>query len=82
MRVASGHVGAVMCGRIWTPPDCNGLVGSGLVITIADVYPASLSGPIHRRREPRLDLSRFRAFVVARLSAHSFPGHGAFPTVG
>jgi hypothetical protein len=42
-----------MCGCIWTPPDCNGLVGSGPAITIADVYPASLSGPFFRRREPR-----------------------------
>ena len=45
--------GGVICGRIWTPPDCNGLVWSGGSIMIADVYPASLSGPIHCRREPR-----------------------------
>lgn len=32
-----------MCGRIWTPPDCNGLAGSGSVITIADVYPVKWS---------------------------------------
>jgi hypothetical protein len=52
--------GGVMCGRIWTPPDFNGLVGSGLGITIADVYPSSSRGPIHRRPEPR--------WVSARLS--------------
>ncbi|WP_442935696.1 transposase [Nitrobacter sp. NHB1] len=30
-----------MCGRIWTPPDCNRLDGSGSQVTTADVYPAS-----------------------------------------
>ena len=30
-----------MCGRIWTPPDCNTLIGSGATVTTADVYPAS-----------------------------------------
>jgi hypothetical protein len=45
--------GGAICGRIWTPPDCNGLAGSGSRVTIADVYPALLSGPIHRRRKPR-----------------------------
>jgi hypothetical protein len=54
---------SVLCGCIWTPPDCNGLFGSGLVITIADVYPAFLSGPIIRRREPRWISARF--FLIA-----------------
>lgn len=31
-----------MYGRIWTLPDCNCLVGSGLVITIANVYANDL----------------------------------------
>jgi hypothetical protein len=30
----------VMCGCIWTPPDCNKLTWSGATVTIADVYPA------------------------------------------
>src|SRR4029450_13016178 len=30
-----------MCGRIWTPPDCNSSTGSGSRVTTADVYPAS-----------------------------------------
>jgi len=35
-----GPIGTVICGCIWTPPDCNGLDGSGAAATIADVYPA------------------------------------------
>ena len=27
----------VMCGRIWTPPDCNTLIGFGATVTTADV---------------------------------------------
>lgn len=65
--------GAVICGRIWTPPDCNGLVGSGSLIKIADVYPASQSGPIHRRREPRWVSARFteRTAKLKTLAAQS-----------
>jgi hypothetical protein len=36
-----------MCGRIWTPPDCNRSAGSGSSVTTADVYPASLCGWIN-----------------------------------
>ena len=50
--IASGHAvvvdidlekffDRVMYGRIWTPPDCNTLIGSGAAVTTADVYPAS-----------------------------------------
>ena len=31
----------IACGCIWTPPNCNGLLGSGSKVAIADVYPAS-----------------------------------------
>jgi hypothetical protein len=31
----------VLCGCIWTLPNCNGLFGSGSKVAIADVYPAS-----------------------------------------
>jgi hypothetical protein len=41
---AFANVSRTMYGRIWTPPDCN-ILGSGSAVTIADVYPASLSGP-------------------------------------
>lgn len=34
------------------PTDCTGLARSGSRGTIADVYPAVRSGPIHRRRKP------------------------------
>jgi hypothetical protein len=50
---------ASMCGRIWTPPDCN-ILGSGSAVTIADVYPASLSGP--ERPSPRAPMD-FRALL-------------------
>jgi hypothetical protein len=36
--------GVVMCGRIWTPPDCSDFVRSGSEVAIADVNPASVSG--------------------------------------
>ena len=52
----------IMCGCIWTPPDCNGLFGSG-VNTIANVFPASLSSPIDRRREPQWVSARY--FLIA-----------------
>lgn len=38
------NAGISVCGCIWTPPDCN-ILGSGSAVTIADVYPASSSGP-------------------------------------
>lgn len=68
------RVPCAMCGRIWTPPYCNGLVGSGLAITIADVYPASLSGPIHRRREPRWISARF-SLNGSKAQAVALPVH-------
>ena len=61
-------------GRIWTPPDCNSLTGSGSAITIADVYPASLSGLICRRREPRWISARF-VLNAPETSAGALPVH-------
>ena len=63
-----------MCGRIWTPPDCNTLIGPGLAITIADVYPASMCGPIHRRREPRWISARL-SLNGSKTSAFAVPVH-------
>lgn len=57
IAVAGGGRGVYGC--IWPPPDCNGLVGSGSELAIADVYPASVNGPILRRREPRWISARF-----------------------
>ncbi|ABL71194.1 hypothetical protein Pden_3113 [Paracoccus denitrificans PD1222] len=57
IAVAEGGRGVYGC--IWTSPDCNGLVGSGSELAIADVYPASVNGPILRRREPRWISARF-----------------------
>ena len=73
-RLVSKLKGGVVCGRIWTPPDCNGLTGSGSAITVADVYPASPSGPIYRRREPRWISARF-FLIGSKASALALPVH-------
>jgi hypothetical protein len=46
LRAFSGTIGSSATGwpaepRLWTPPGCNTLIGSGATATTADVYPAS-----------------------------------------
>src|SRR5262249_47179396 len=52
----------VMCGRIWTPPDCNRLTGSGATVTTADVYPAGGAGLEH----PSRSVTRLNKSVTVR----------------
>ena len=66
-----------MFGNIWTPLDGNGLFGSGLSFAIADVYPASSSRPIARRREPRWISARF-LLNASETSARTVPVHTSF----
>jgi hypothetical protein len=64
----------VVCGCIWTPPNCNGLFGSGFEVAIADVYPASLDGPIYRSREPRW-ISACFPLIAPKASMLTLPIH-------
>ena len=57
----------------WTPPDCN-ILGSGSAVTIADVYPASESGPMSPRREPRWISARL-LLNAPETSAFAVPVH-------
>jgi hypothetical protein len=41
LQRTAGPYKSAMCGRIWTPPDCNRSTGSGSMVTTADEYPAS-----------------------------------------
>jgi WGR domain-containing protein len=63
-----------MYGCIWTPPNCNGLFGSGFEVAIADVYPASLGGPIYRSREPRW-ISACFPLIAPKASIVTLPIH-------
>jgi hypothetical protein len=69
-----------MYGRIWTPPDCNRLIGFGATVTTADVYPASLCGPRIRCREPRWIFARFHLngaqTLACAMPVHT-PGSGS-----
>ena len=80
----------VLCGCIWTPPDCNGLFGSGSAVAIADVYPASSGGLTDQRREPRW-ISACFYLIAPKASVLTLPihtsgsrsnGRDPFPSLG
>ncbi len=74
LRAASKMTRCAMCGRIWTPPDCNSSAGSGSSVTTADVYPASLRGLNLSCREPRWVFARFH-LNAPKTSAKAVPVH-------
>ena len=73
-RLTGDTARASLCGRIWTPPDCNDLLGLGLASRLLTYIRLSEAARYARRRKPRWVSARL-VLNAPETSAVAVPVH-------